>query len=56
MNQRDVARLRRCRALQLAIALGVLLPIFTRTWPSLVVAAIGVAAAAVAYRRNCRSR
>jgi hypothetical protein len=56
MSQRELARMRRCRALQLAIAFGILLPILTRTWPSVIVAAIGVAAAAIAYRRNCRSR
>ena len=56
MNPREVARLRRCRALQLAIVLGIFFPIFTRTWPSVIVAAIGVTAAAVAYQRNCRGR
>ncbi len=54
MNERETARLRRCRALQLAIALGVFFPIFTRTWPSLIAAALGVAVAGLVYWRNCR--
>ena len=54
MSQRELARLRRCRALQLAIVLGIFFPIFTRTWPSVIVAAIGIAAATVVYLRTCR--
>jgi hypothetical protein len=56
MTRNELVRLRRCRALQLAIALGILFPIFTRTWQSLLVAAIGVTVAGIVYRRNCRAR
>lgn len=56
MNERERARDRRCRALQLAIALGIFFPIFTRTWSSFFVAVIGVAVAGFVYRRNCRGR
>ena len=54
MNRGDLSRQRRCRALQLAVAFGVLLPVLTRTWISLAVAAGGVALALATYWRLCR--
>ena len=53
-DPRDALRRRRCVALQLAIALGVALPIVTRTWISLAAAVIGVTVAGVTYWRECR--
>jgi hypothetical protein len=56
MTDPEIARRQRCRALQVAIALGIFFPIYTRTWPSLIVAVIGVGAAGVVYWRTCRGR
>ena len=49
----ELARRRRCRALQMAMLFGVLLPIFTRTWITLAVGVAGAVIAFVTYRRNC---
>ena len=54
MSDRETLRRRRCVALQLAVVFGVLLPVFTRTWVSLVAGAVGGAVAGVAYWRDCR--
>ena len=56
MTAVDAARRRRCRALQLAVFFGVLLPVFTRTWITLAVGLTGAAVAVVTYWRNCRGR
>ena len=56
MNDVDIARRQRCRALQLAVVFGVLLPLFTRSWASLAAAVVGVAVALVVYWRRCRTR
>ena len=47
-------RRRRCRLLIFAMLLGVLLPIFQFNWITLSIAAIGVVALFIVYRRECR--
>jgi len=52
-----IARRQRCRALQLAMVLGVFLAgtgVIDRNLIPIVVGLAGVAAAAVVYRRECR--
>lgn len=56
MKEAELARLRRCRALELAVFLGVLLVVFTRTWIALAVGLGGAAVALVTYWRHCRRR
>lgn len=56
MNRRELLRRRRCRALQLAAVLGVLLPLLQPSWINLGAGAAGLALIAVVYRRECRSR
>jgi hypothetical protein len=46
-------RRRRCRLLIFGMVLGVLLPIFQFSWITLAVAAIGVVALLIVYRREC---
>ena len=53
-DRREALRRRGCVALQLAIVLGVALPIVTRTWISLAAAVIGVTLGGVTYWRECR--
>ena len=53
-RQREIARLRRCLALRVAIFFGVLLPIIQRDWVTLAIAVVGVGLAAATYWRNCR--
>ncbi|MGH3032318.1 MAG: hypothetical protein ACRDNE_16450 [Gaiellaceae bacterium] len=55
MSGPELGRRRRCRALQLAIALGILLPIFQPSWITLGSAIAGVAVLAFVYRRECRN-
>lgn len=54
MSPADLARRQRCRALELAVVLGLLLPIFSRTWITLGVGLAGAAIALVTHRRYCR--
>lgn len=54
MSEQEPERHRRCRVLQLAIALGILLPIFQPSWITLASAAVGIAVLAVLYHRECR--
>ena len=54
MTDRDVATVRRCLALRVAILFGILLPILHRDWVTLGVAVVGVTLAVVTYWRNCR--
>ena len=54
MNRAELARRQRCRALELAIVLGVLLAVFGRTWITVSVGLGGAAVAFATYRRNCR--
>ena len=54
MSGPEPGRRRRCRVLQLAIALGILLPIFQPSWITLGSALAGVAVLAFVYRRECR--
>jgi hypothetical protein len=54
MNRRELLRRRRCRALQLAAVLGVLLPLFQPSWINLGAAAGGLAVIGLLYRRECR--
>jgi len=56
VNAAERLRRRRCRAIPVAVLLGVLLPLFQRTWPSLVVAVVGIALLAFVYLRECRRR
>jgi hypothetical protein len=54
MTDPDLLRYRRCRALQLAIVLGLLLPVFQVSWITVVSAVVGIAILALVYRRHCR--
>jgi hypothetical protein len=54
MSRPDRARGRRCRALLLAMALGVFLPIFDPSWITLGGAVAGIAVLAFVYARECR--
>ncbi|MGH3006676.1 MAG: hypothetical protein ACRDOS_12435 [Gaiellaceae bacterium] len=54
MSEPELARRRRCRALQLAIALGIFLPILQPSWITLGSAVAGIAVLAFVYRRECR--
>jgi hypothetical protein len=54
MNRGELLRRRRCRMLQLAIALGVFLPILQPSWITLGAAVAGIAVLAIVYRRECR--
>ena len=54
MSERELARRRRCRALQLGLVLGVLLPIFQPSWITLGAAVVGISILAFVYRRECR--
>lgn len=54
MTDPDLLRFRRCRALQLAMVLGLLLPVFQVSWITVVSAIVGVAILALVYRRHCR--
>jgi len=53
----DVARRQRCRSLELAAVLGVILAVFSvidRTWPAVGVGLAGTALALVVRHRRCR--
>jgi hypothetical protein len=50
----ELLRRRRCRLLAFGMVLGVLLPIFQFSWITLAVAATGVVALLIVYRRECR--
>ena len=54
MSGPELGRRRRCRVLQLAIAIGILLPIFQPSWITLGSAVVGMAVLAFLYRRECR--
>jgi hypothetical protein len=54
MTDLDLLRHRRCRALQLAIVLGLFLPVFQPSWITVGSAVIGIAVLALVYRRHCR--
>ncbi|HZB85336.1 MAG TPA: hypothetical protein VE289_02110 [Gaiellaceae bacterium] len=54
MSGAELGRRRRCRVLQLAIAIGILLPIFQPSWITLGSALVGIAVLAFVYRRECR--
>lgn len=54
MTDADLLRHRRCRALQLAIVLGLFLPVFQPSWITIVSALVGIAVLALVYRRHCR--
>jgi hypothetical protein len=54
MSGPELGRRRRCRVLQLAIAIGILLPIFQPSWITLGSAVVGIAVLAFLYRRECR--
>ena len=56
MNEAEIARQKRCRALELAALLGVLLAVFTRTWIAVAVGLGGAAVAVATYARHCRKR
>jgi hypothetical protein len=43
----------RCRSVALAIALGILLPIFERSWITLGAALVGIAILGFLYWREC---
>jgi hypothetical protein len=53
-RERDVANIRRCLALRLAVVFGILLPVFYRDWVTFTVAAVGITLVVVTYWRNCR--
>jgi len=54
-DRAELMRRRRCRLLQLAMLFGALLVLFTRTWPTLAVAAVGEALLGYAWYRDCRT-
>ncbi|MGH3094335.1 MAG: hypothetical protein ACRDOG_18655 [Gaiellaceae bacterium] len=54
MSGPELGRRRRCRVLQLAIAIGILLPIFQPSWITLGSALAGIAVLVFVYRRECR--
>ena len=54
MNRAELARRRRCRLLQLALFFGILLPVFSPSWITIVAAVLGIALVAVTYWRECR--
>jgi hypothetical protein len=54
MTGAELGRRRRCRVLQLAIAIGILLPIFQPSWITLGSSLVGIAVLAFVYRRECR--
>ena len=54
MSAPELGRRRRCRVLQLAIAIGILLPIFQPSWITLGSALAGIAVLVFLYRRECR--
>ncbi len=54
MSRPERARGRRCRALLLAMALGVFLPVFDPSWITLGGAVGGIAVLAFVYARECR--
>lgn len=59
MNRAEIARRQRCRALELAVLLGVLLAgssLVSRTWVGVAVGLGGSAVALATYWRNCRKR
>jgi len=53
-RERDVAAIRRCLALRVAVFFGILLPILYRDWVTFGVAAAGITLAVISYWRNCR--
>jgi hypothetical protein len=53
MSGAELGRRRRCRVLQLAMAIGILLPIFQPTWITLASALVGIAVLIIVYRREC---
>ena len=55
MSGAELGRRRRCRVLQLAIAIGILLPIFQPSWISVASALVGIAVLVFVYRRECRN-
>jgi hypothetical protein len=55
MSGPELGRRRRCRVLQLAIAIGILLPIFQPSWITLASALAGIAVLVFLYRRECRN-
>ncbi len=53
----ELARRQRCRSLELAAALGIILAVFSvidRTWPAVGVGLAGTALALVVRHRRCR--
>jgi hypothetical protein len=55
MNERELARRRRCRVLPLAIVLGIFLPILQPGWITAVTAIVGIVLLLVVFWRECRS-
>ncbi len=53
MNRGELVRLRRCRLLLLAMAFGLLLPVFQRSWAVLGVAVAGEAILGFTWWRSC---
>ena len=56
MTGRDLRRHRRCRAIPVAVMLGILLPIFQPSSVTVVVAVLGIAVLVILYWRECRHR
>jgi Flp pilus assembly protein TadB len=56
MNQRDLRRHRRCRAIPVAVVLGILLPVFQPSSVTIGAAVAGIAILVVLYWRECRHR
>jgi Flp pilus assembly protein TadB len=56
MNQRELRRYRRCRAIPVAVVLGILLVVFQPSPVTGVVAGAGIAILVVLYWRECRRR
>ncbi len=57
MNRAEIARRQRCRALELAAVLGVLLAVFaavSRTWPTVAIGLAGAGLLLLVRRRTCR--
>jgi hypothetical protein len=53
-SRAELLRRRRCRLLAFGMVLGILLPVFERSWVALGIGLAGVAVLLVVYRRECR--
>lgn len=53
-SRAELLRRRRCRLLVFGMVLGALLPVFQRSWITLGIAVVGIAALLFVYRRDCR--